>query len=106
MHLYFVFAFNRIMELNGFIMQCVCLPSAGLTFPCFPLMLCREYYQLFVLSVGSIAVYTSFKCFHEYLKSLWLSLPCCALLDRNEVTKLKFEGKTFNIYANQKEVRA
>lgn len=32
---------------------------------------------------------------------------CCgALLDRNEVTKLKFEGKTFHVYANQKEVRA
>lgn len=29
-----------------------------------------------------------------------------SLLDRNEVTKLKFEGKTFHVYANQKEVRA
>lgn len=49
---------------------------------------------------------------HEYLKKLWLFLSVCvtaaarSLLDRNEVTKLKFEGKTFHIYANQKEVRA
>lgn len=37
-------------------------------------------------------------------------LPCVAsarsLLGRNEVTKLKFEGRTFHIYANQREVRA
>ena len=59
---------------------------------------------------------------HEYLKKLWLSCfrrsmynCCCApslslslslsLPDRNEVTKLKFEGKTFHVYANQREVR-
>lgn len=34
-----------------------------------------------------------------------MHLPPCAVLDRNEVTKLKFEGKTFHIYANQREVR-
>lgn len=46
---------------------------------------------------------------HEYLKKF--SISACApaavrcVLDRNEVTKLKFEGKTFHIYANQREVR-
>lgn len=48
---------------------------------------------------------------HEYLKKLWqfVSVRVTAavlVLDRNEVTKLKFEGKTFHIYANQREVRA
>lgn len=47
-----------------------------------------------------------------FFKSLWLSvqLVVCVtipfLVGRNEVTKLKFEGKIFHIYANQKEVRA
>ena len=36
----------------------------------------------------------------------YMQLLLCFPLDRNEVTKLKFEGKTFHIYANQKEVRA
>lgn len=45
---------------------------------------------------------------HECLKKLRFSISACApaaVLDRNEVTKLKFEGKTFHIYANQREVR-
>lgn len=29
---------------------------------------------------------------------------CLVLVGRDEVTKLKFEAKTFHIYANQKEV--
>lgn len=37
-------------------------------------------------------------CFHVLLLH--------SLLGRNEVTKLKFEGRTFHIYANQREVRA
>lgn len=35
-----------------------------------------------------------------------LPLRSLSLLGRNEVTKLKFEGRTFHIYANQREVRA
>lgn len=29
---------------------------------------------------------------------------CPLFINRNEVTKMKFEGKTFHIYANQQEV--
>lgn len=29
---------------------------------------------------------------------------CPLFVNRNEVTKMKFEGKTFHIYANQQEV--
>lgn len=47
-------------------------------------------------------------CCREYLKKLLLSVSArrCGFPDRNEVTKLKFEGKTFHVYANQREVRA
>lgn len=45
-------------------------------------------------------------CLHLFLSfclSDYSSLSLCAKL-RDEVTKLKFEAKTFHIYANQKEV--
>lgn len=62
---------------------------------------------------SSIAVYVISKLFSwifneavAFCSARCMCNRCVALLDRNEVTKLKFEGKTFHIYANQKEVRA
>lgn len=94
----------------------VCLQQRS-GYPHSPFPVCREYYRLFVLSakhrVPWLFMWSQSGC-HEYLKGLWLSVSTCCMCDccctplpdRNEVTKLKFEGKTFHVYANQKEVRA
>ena len=59
---------------------------------------------------SSVAVYVISKWLSWIFKdALWLSVSALfhlwrSLLDRHEVTKLKFEGKTFHVYANQNEV--
>lgn len=90
----------------------VCLPSARSGF----LILHSQSAE--ILSVicfirqtqSSVAVYVISKWLSWIFKdALWLSVSALfhlwrSLLDRHEVTKLKFEGKTFHVYANQKEV--
>lgn len=80
-----------------------------------PFPVCREYYSLFVLSSkhGALWLFMWSRSVLSWIFKQAVALccrvcnRCCALSpDRNEVTKLKFEGKTFHIYANQKEVRA
>lgn len=73
---------------------------------CLHLSLCSVilcYFFLLILLCQFV-----FFCFHL---SSFSSLPVCPLFClslclnlREEVTKLKFEAKTFHIYANQKEV--
>ncbi len=91
--------------------------SAQVPPPLSPSPVCREYYPLFVLSgkrrahwlfMWSQSVFSwIFKeAVAPALCSLFVWLWLRSLSDRNEVTKLKFEGKTFHVYASQREVRA
>lgn len=111
---------DRLMMSAVFILALlVCLCSAALMFlPALHSLSAGEYYPLFVLSgkhralwlfMWSQSVFSWI--FNEAVAFLFLLAQCItvapalSLPDRNEVTKLKFEGKTFHVYANQREVR-